>query len=208
MKSEPTSRGRLYHLRWAMPLAMLVVLVGATMLWYSFASEGQLPVLGRVPAFEMIDQNGNPFGSDDISGKVAIFSFGFTRCGSICPTTQKHISGLYEAYKNSGQVRFVTVSVDEKYDTPEVLKEYADGWKVSDENWVFLSAPRQAVFNLCQTGFMLPAEDIPQSHTARFVLVDRGGRVRGYYDGMDEASAEVLKGHIKLMAQESEGGTI
>ncbi len=196
------SRSVLWHMRWVMPTALFLVMLGASVIWFGKSSVGQLPVLGTAPEFGMIDQYGNQFGLQDIEGKIAIFSFGFTRCHSICPTTQKHMSLLYEFFQQSDDLRLVTVSVDPENDSPEVLKAYADSWNVTDDLWVFLSAPKEDVFDLCQTGFMLPAENIPTFHTARFVLLDRLGRIRGYYDGMDSLSIDLLKEHIKLVANE------
>ena len=50
----------------------------------------ELPTLHEVPAFDAVDQAGQPFRPQDVSGKVWVANFIFTSCPSVCPmlTTQ------------------------------------------------------------------------------------------------------------------------
>src|SRR4051812_19877858 len=48
-----------------------------------------LPVLSTVPAFELTDQYGHTFGSDELRGKVWIANAVFTRCPTVCPGLTK-----------------------------------------------------------------------------------------------------------------------
>src|SRR4051812_27712506 len=44
-----------------------------------------LPVLGTLPEFKLVDQEGRPFGGADLRGYVWVAGFIFTRCPTICP---------------------------------------------------------------------------------------------------------------------------
>ena len=53
-----------------------------------------------------------------------------------------------------------------------------------------------------KNGFMLYADDLPQGHAIKFVLIDHKGNIRKYYDGTDEASQEVLRKDIAKLVRE------
>ncbi len=66
----------------------------------------------------------------------------------------------------------------------------------------FPIGPIDSVINLSENGFKIAAEDLPGGHTTRFILVDYQGRIRGYYDGLDSASLEIMKSHIRELIRE------
>tara|TARA_B100000886_G_scaffold334768_1_gene290807 strand:- start:1418 stop:1573 length:156 start_codon:yes stop_codon:yes gene_type:complete len=49
---------------------------------------------------------------------------------------------------------------------------------------------------------MLYADNLPQGHAVKFILVDHNGIIRQYYDGTDKASIAVLRKDIKLLLKE------
>jgi protein SCO1/2 len=76
--------------------------------------------------------------------------------------------------------------VDPEKDTPEVLRDYADKLKAEPSRWNFLTGQRDAIFSLIRDGFkltILEEEGMPV-HATMFVLVDRRGTIRGYYDAL------------------------
>jgi hypothetical protein len=40
---------------------------------------------------------------------------------------------------------------------------------------------------------MLFADELPQGHAIKFILIDEKGNIRKYFDGTDNASLEILK---------------
>jgi protein SCO1/2 len=100
-------------------------------------------------------------------------------------------------------VRFVSFSVDPAHDTPEVLRQYAQAHGAG-ESWLFVTGPPRAVHALATNGFKLAAYEVPPAeqkaggdgpflHSAKFVLVDQAGRVRGYYDSTAEEAVGALE---------------
>jgi len=116
---------------------------------------------------------------------------------------------LHEAFaeaRDVNELRFVSFTVDPEWDTPEVLRSYAEGVAADPERWLFLTGDRDAIYALSQQGFHLGAgDDVATSeimHSTRFVLVDRAGRIRGYYDGTVPEEVAQLAKDARVVARE------
>ncbi len=147
---------------------------------------------GTVPSFELVNQNGQPFGSGQLTGKIWIADFIYTTCPGPCPMISSRMSELQKPLEKT-DVRLVSFSVDPDKDTPKVLHGYADKLQADPARWDFLTGPKSAIYKLSHDGFKLAVSDgsgeqgIPV-HSTRMVLVDRHGDIRGYY-GATEADA-------------------
>ena len=102
------------------------------------------------------------------------------------------------------EVRLVSISVDPERDTPAVLSTFANGYGADPNRWYFLTGEGKALQELANKGFHLSAatgggSDEPIIHSNRFVLVDRRGRIRGYYDGTEEAAVKQLRQDLKRL---------
>ncbi|MEY2480521.1 MAG: hypothetical protein QOI04_1448 [Verrucomicrobiota bacterium] len=144
---------------------------------------------GTVPPFQLVDQNGQVFGSADLVGKIWIADFIYTTCPGPCPMISTRMSELQKPLEKS-DVHLVSFSVDPDKDTPEVLRGYAEKLNAQPQRWSFLTGSRAAIYNLSRNGFKLAvsdgseAEGIPV-HSSRMILVDRAGTIRGYYDATE-----------------------
>jgi protein SCO1/2 len=155
---------------------------------------------GRVPAFQLVNQNGQPFGSSQLSGKIWIADFIFTSCPGPCPMISSRMSELQKPLAQT-DVRLVSFTVDPEKDTPEVLRRYAEKLDAETGRWDFLTGPKSTIYNLSRDGFKLGISDQGDAtqpiHSTRMVLVDRHGQIRGYYD------ATSADGITKLLADTS-----
>jgi len=90
--------------------------------------------------FHLIDQDGKPFQLSQLRGKAVLFSFGFTHCPNVCPTTLSELAKLYRALpeKDRARVQVLFVSVDPRRDRPEIMKKYVPYF---DESFVGLTGP-------------------------------------------------------------------
>ncbi|MFQ5498912.1 MAG: SCO family protein [Candidatus Zixiibacteriota bacterium] len=181
---------------------LLILVIAVGVVYLADQSRSQLPDLGRVPPFEFTERSGDTFGLNEMQGRLAVCDFMFTSCVSICPTMSANMADLYRAFHGSDKVRFVSITVDPKNDTIEALAEYAKDMGVSDDRWLFLRASMDEVRDLSRNGFKLAADGFPMGHSTRFVLIDQAGRIRGYYDGMDEASMRILKQHVRELVKQ------
>jgi len=187
---------------WTLPAIALALLIAFLIILQLDRPHHSLPVLGQVPSFVMADQDGRPFGRDNLLGRFSVVDFFFTSCPGACPIMGNNMIRVYQAFKGSGQVRCVSISVDPERDSLATLRAYSRRWGVDDDGWVFLRAPLDSVVLLCEKGFMMPAEGLPGGHTTRFALVDTAGRIRGYYDGLDSAAVALLESHLHQLINE------
>jgi len=172
--------------------------------------------LGKVPPFTLTDQHGRPLSRADLDGHPWVADFIFTSCGGQCPVLTDAMKELDSRLKRS-DARLVSISVDPEHDTPAVLAEYARV-KGASERWAFLTGEHAVISSLVFDGFHLPFqknEGAPPgdlvTHTARLVLVDRTGEIRGYYEGVklenpslrDDAELDRLDHNLRAMGNGS-----
>jgi protein SCO1 len=148
-----------------------------------------------------VESSGKPLTLADLKGKVWIADFVFTQCGSICPRMTAQMSALQRQMQKRQDwkdIRLVSFSVDPEHDTPAVLRDYAKGFEAEPGHWLFLTGRQKAVWTLVRQGFKLPVESAeagstsPILHSGKFVLVDREGRIRGYYSGLESTGRDKL----------------
>jgi protein SCO1/2 len=189
VRTPPPKRGT----AWKLTLILIPVLTAAGLFWLrqlqvDALSNRPLPSYGTLPKFELVNQDATPFGSEQLIGKIWIADFIFTTCPGPCPIISTRMSELQKPLAKTG-VHLVSVTVDPEKDTPELLRAYADKLRKEPFPWDFLTGPLDTITSLSRDGFKLAiaAEEEPGSgpvHSTRFVLVDRRGTIRGYYDAL------------------------
>jgi protein SCO1/2 len=148
------------------------------------------PVLGTLPGFQLTDQEGRPFGSGDLTGRVWVASFIFTRCETVCPRITAQMARIQARTRNlEPALHLVSFSVDPEHDTPERLAAYARAHRASPRMWTFLTGPAGAVQETVEKGLRVSmgresGDPSPAgiSHGTHLVLIDGAARIRGYYD--------------------------
>ena len=176
---------------WYATLILIPVLTAAFLFWVRQAQvrqRAQRPIAsyGTVPEFQFTNQDGQPFGSAQLQGKIWIAGFIFTTCPGPCPMISSRMSEMQRPLENS-DVHLVSFTVDPETDTPEVLRGYAERLEARPGRWDFLTGSETALYSLIQDGFKLGVSDGAEEmgvpvHSTRAALVDRKGVIRGYYD--------------------------
>lgn len=168
-----------------------------------------LPDLGGVPPFAMVDQAGKPFTNETVRGKPWAAAFVFTRCPSICPRVTKVMREIQvQAKESKVDLRLVSFSVDPDNDTPEVLQRYAADYGADLTTWSFLTGDSRAVKETAEKGFKIAVEgssdpskaDFGLTHGTQLVLVDPELRIRGYYTTADEQARQNLVNDARGLA--------
>lgn len=150
-------------------------------------SSHSLPSYGVIPPFQLIDQDGQPFGLQQLLGKVWIADFVYTTCPGPCPMISARMSETQKPLRDT-DVKLVSFSVDPQHDTPAVLRDYAARLSAQPGRWHFLTGDMETIYRLSRDGFKLATAEGSASgpiHSTRMVLVDRQGTIRGYYDATD-----------------------
>ncbi|HUF16471.1 MAG TPA: SCO family protein [Thermoanaerobaculia bacterium] len=178
-----------------------------TIVLASCTRQEPLPRLYPVPDTALVDQDGRDVHLSEYNGYVTVYAFIFTNCAGICPLMTQKMRSIVKEVDPDAPVRFVSISVDPVRDTPEALRAYAE--RVGrDPRWKFLRGEGDTVIDLSQKGFKLAAGMEIESgaepilHSPRFVLVDRTGMIRGYYDSLASEDVEKLERHIKALVRE------
>lgn len=173
-------------------LAAGAALVGLRALGPRGEAAAPPPVIAAVPDFTLEERHGGEVTLAGLRGRIWIADFIFTSCAGICPEMSIRMAAVHEAVRKDPDTVCVSITVDPKTDTPEVLRAYADRYSASRDRWLFLRGPIETVHALGYDGFgMLDRED-PFLHSQRFVLVDREGRIRGYYRGTEDEGVRNL----------------
>jgi protein SCO1 len=171
------------------PIITLALLLWLRQLEVNALRQRTVSSYGSVPEFQLINQDGNNFGSAELRGKIWIADFIYTTCPGPCPMISSRMSELQKPLEKT-DVHLVSFTVDPAKDTPQVLRGYAEKLQAEPGRWDFLTGPQSTIYNLSRNGFKLAVSDGSEAqgipvHSTRMVLVDRHGTIRGYYDAAE-----------------------
>jgi len=173
-----------------------------------------LPIIASVPDFHLRSSTGRAVSRADLLGDLWVADFIFTNCAGVCPVLSARMAEVQKALgERSIDARLVSITVDPARDSPEALRAYAERFGADPDVWWFLTGERDELYELIGKGFLLsvaerspddaPADDGHDliTHSDRFVLVDREGRIRSYYHGTDRESVEALLDALETLAR-------
>jgi protein SCO1/2 len=165
-----------------------------------------------IPPFKFIDQYGDSISNKNLDGKIYVADFFFTSCPSICPIMQRNMLNVYNAFKDTSDVKILSFTIDPKYDSVAVLKKYADKLGVKGNTWWFLQGKKDETYRLAEKNYLVAVgKDSTVAggyvHQGYFVLVDKQKRVRGSYDGTKQDQVAQLIEDIKTLRAEPNPAT-
>ena len=205
----------------------LIVLLIAFALWNCGGNAERLPILGEretikkivdgkevvdtvyhtIPDFKFVNQNGDTVTAQNFNDKIYVADFFFTTCPTICPVMKKQMKKVYEKFKGENEVAILSHTIDPDHDTPSVLKKYATDLGVTSTQWMFVTGQREKIYEIGEKQYLVVAgadSTAPGGyiHSGAFVLVDKQKRVRGMYNGTDEAGTQRLIADIERLREE------
>jgi len=178
---------------------VLGLLLVCLLLGCSTRKAEDIPVLSELPEFSLLDQDEQTFTKDTMEGDIWVSAFVFTHCRSTCPRLTAHMKGLQARLSDVPSTNFVSVSVDPRNDTPEVIKAYMVKNEIDESNWRFVTGEEEAIRQVVVDGFKVGMGDEESAalgsddimHSNAFVLVDRSARVRGYYRANNDGISDL-----------------
>lgn len=186
--------------------AALVIIFYVVMINITNIAEEKLPPLNTVRPFTFIRQDGKQITEKDVAGKTYIAEYFFTTCKGICPKMNKNMQKVYMELRNEKDFMVLSHTVDPETDSVPVMRRYADSIGASINNWWFLTGTKENLYKTARESYLL---DDPQNssrniteqfiHTQFFALVDKGGQVRGIYDGLKKDEVDQLVTDTKLL---------
>lgn len=166
-------------------------------------------VYQTIQPFSYLNQDSVAVSDKDFEGKIYVADFFFTSCNSICPVMHRNMLNVYKKFKDNPKVKFLSHSIDIKYDLPSRLKTYATKLGVEGNQWEFVHGSRDSIFDISARNYLVSAfEDSsnPQGlvHQGWFILVDTKKQIRGAYDGTREDQVKQLMEDMdKLLKEEA-----
>jgi protein SCO1/2 len=93
-------------------------------------------------------------------------------------------------------VRLLTMTLDPAYDTPKVLKPFADAQGADPTRWTFLTgAPKEAADFMAQFGILVerdPSSEVQITHNLRTAVIGPDGRLKSVHTGNRWTPDEVV----------------
>lgn len=169
-------------------------------------SSTDLSAQGIVPvaAFSFSNQFGEEINQNFVKDKIWVANYFFTRCPSICPRMSSNMANLQQQFGEDESIRFVSFSCDPERDSVSALNSYAERYRINSKQWQLATGDKTELYRFARKQLQIVATDGDGGagdfiHSQNFVLVDKDGFVRGYYDGTEEAHvAQLIKDIDKL----------
>jgi len=158
---------------------------------YQFKDPQPLPSFALESAFgqSIITQ-------DDLAKQYVVLDFFFTSCPSICPKMSGNMQRIQQELKGLDGFSLVSISIDERRDNIQRLREYAALYEVDTNTWSFLRGSKEEVFGLADALKIGVAEsDLPTSggfdHSGTFLVVTPDQKVTYFVTGDGTENHEI-----------------
>lgn len=141
----------------------------------------------KVPNFSFTNQDGKIITNQDYLGKVYVVEFFFTTCPTICPKMNFNLVEVQKTFNDFEDFGIASFTINPDYDTPEILKDYAQAYGIKNPNWHLLTGDKDAIYNLANAGFYIYAAENQDvlggfEHSGNFALIDKNGFIRSRKD--------------------------
>lgn len=163
----------------------------------------------KIADFSLTNQNGKTITQADYKDKIYVADFFFTTCQTICPIMTDNMEKIQKEIMNDDEVMLLSHSVTPDIDTVEQLKKYAIKKGVNDKKWNLVTGDKGEIYRLARKSYLAVKDDgMPDDygmvHTENFMLIDKKGQIRGYYDGTKTEDITTLLNDIKKLKKEYE----
>jgi protein SCO1/2 len=152
-----------------------------------------------VPFFGLTNQDGARLTADTFRGRPFVLTFIFTRCAvpTFCPRISRNFAELQEAIKADAalaeKARLLSVTLDPQFDTPEILKGYAQYQKADLHIWTFATGDPAEIDKLTQSfAVLVQPEGGTISHGLATALIGPDGSVVKIWRGNSWTPSEVI----------------
>lgn len=174
----------------------------------SVAVAGHEPEFRTLADFSFVDQTGAPRTLKDWNGHPFALAMIFTTCSGPCSSITAAMQRLQRELPGDSSIRLVSLSVDPARDTPAVLASYAEACGADTSRWTFLTGDGSHAFIRDSLKLAVDGRrpDVPEAfeptHSSRIVAVDKQGRLRGYFEALDDAGWRNLRDRLLELERE------
>lgn len=172
-----------------------------------------LPVLQPVTSFSLTNHTGGLTTLESLRDKVWLADIIFTRCPGQCVVMTREMAALQKMLPQRDDLAIVSLTADPAFDTPERLKRFGETHGADLARWHFLTGTKADLYTLALRGLLLSVDENPAAaetpnledmflHSSRFVLVDRHGRLRGYFNGDGTTPRDTIAAAVQQLLAE------
>lgn len=159
--------------------------------------------------FLLTNSMGHAVARSDLKGKILVVDFLFTSCSITCPYVNAQMAKIQQLTTNEPDVKLVSLTVDPRDDTPDVLAQYGERFGADTNRWLFLTGDRAMIYELIGQSFLARDTNDPFGYmpgnfanTQWIGVVDAQGNLRGYFDGLNQNSAGAVVEEIEKIKNE------
>lgn len=186
---------------WLQGSFMTLVIMAVWILWsngldarHSKETGRELALLGAVEDFQLTNQFGAVIARSSLENQVWVADVFFSRCAGPCPKLSQKMARLQSLIPSEWPVKLVSLTSDPGFDLTEVLRRYSQQFGGETGRWYFLTGAKEQLQKLIVGSLKLvsmendaqpqPGEDL-FIHSTKLVLIDKHGRIRHYFDGLE-----------------------
>jgi protein SCO1/2 len=158
--------------------------------------------------FHLVNSDGRAVERAEFQGQILLVNFVFTSCGATCFQVSRRLVELQQRLRDRTDVRIVSITIDPRSDTPSALTKFAGRLGAQRPQWTFLTGDTSEVEHVLDAsflpGFARAKRDPFQGilDTTRIALVDRDGRLRGFFDGLKTNAPDAIERVLAVVARE------
>ncbi len=152
--------------------------------------------------FELTDQNGEKFSSEQLKGKVWLGNFFFTGCTMQCRAQSRKLQLFHTDYKDRG-LQIVSITCDTANDNPSQLLAYSKDYNADSDSWHFLTDKEfETVEAIANDFFLAPLKKL--THADQVYLFDRDGTLIKTYGIIDAPTFREMQADIEAALANTE----
>lgn len=193
---------------------LLIILITGLLLTKISGCDGLSIQKSITESYQLTDQHNERVQfPETFSGNVMLVGYVYTQCPDICPLITYNMRDVQRELEAEEDFMLVSLSFDPERDTPEVLYDYANNYRLDQSNWRLLtgnsgiveSALETLEIRTLKTPTRFDQDGKPIyfiDHTDKVTLIDRQGNIRNTYTGSDMDTERIVADIHKLLAKE------
>src|SRR6266851_178345 len=168
--------------------------------------ERMLPIPTHHPLldYKFTNELGQRVSLSDFRGQALAITFFFTRCPipDFCPRLSRNFEEAARALSAMPSAptnwHFLSVTFDTTYDSPEVLKAYAERYHYDPSHWSFLTGPEDKIIELArQSDVSIEREGDLFNHNFRTLIIDAADHLQMNFPMGGNLSDAIVKEILK-----------
>jgi protein SCO1/2 len=154
--------------------------------------------------FTLTDQDGQSLTLSSLRGKVIVLDFIFTYCPGPCPLLSLKFARLQQQLggRLGTQVMLLSVTIDPRRDTPEVLTAYAQRYQANLAGWKFLTGTTRDILMVATAygaDYQATMEGVVD-HRLLTCIIDQEGTVVREFAGVNYTVEDLMAEILRVLA--------